>query len=79
MNKHKLKISNWIEKLSGESRPSEPQCSRCDSQEAGDRAGDGAQFYEYFLDDSSSYSPEQYSFSPGLTVSEAGAVGGRGG
>ena len=82
MNKHKLKISNWIEKLSGESRPCEPQCSRCDSQEAGDRAGDGAgdgaQFYEYFLDDSSSYSPEQYSFSPGLTVSEAGAVSGSG-
>ena len=78
MNKHKLKISNWIEKLSGESRPSEPQCSRCDSQEAGDGAGDGAQFYEYFLDDSSSYSPEQYSFSPGLTVSEAGVVRGTG-
>ena len=69
MSKNKQIIKNWRARLSNY-YVTPPPCT-CDCGEA------GQYFYQYFQDDPRSYSPDLYSFSPGLEV-RGGEVSGEG-
>ena len=74
MNKNRLLITDWIDKLSAISNSHDPSHQSCSSeQEVSSRP-----FYEYFHDDSTSYHPDLYSFSSHLELTEAGLVSGSG-